>query len=111
MVLGMATGSMMISGMGDHYFGELKALIGSNKSSCRGFFCWASYYFLWLGNKIILSGTRDSLKIDTFHLGGGALLGVFQFEKRASLKAVIHKCKIEENSLALAVKGCQMPAL
>jgi hypothetical protein len=28
----------MISAMDDHYFGDLKALVGRNKSSCRGFF-------------------------------------------------------------------------
>jgi hypothetical protein len=60
-----------------------------------------SYYFLWLGSKIILSGTRDSLKKDTFLLRGrGICLAFFNLKNRASRKTVIHKCKIEENSLA-----------
>jgi hypothetical protein len=56
---------------------------------------------LWLGSKIILSGTRDSLKKDTFLLRGrGLCLAFFNFKHRASRKTVIYKCKIEENSLA-----------
>jgi hypothetical protein len=55
---------------------------------------------LWLGSKIILSGTRDSLKKDTFLLRGrGLCLAFFNLKNRASRKTVIYKCKIEENSL------------
>jgi hypothetical protein len=61
----------MISGRDDHYFGELKALIGGNKCRCRGFFVGRRTIFCGWGSKIILSGTRDSLKKDTFYLGGG----------------------------------------
>ena len=38
MVLGMATGSIMISGKGDHYFDESNELVGCNKSRYCEFF-------------------------------------------------------------------------
>jgi hypothetical protein len=51
MVLGMATGSIMISGRDDHYFGDLKALIGRNKSSCEGFFVGRRAIFCGWGTR------------------------------------------------------------
>jgi hypothetical protein len=61
----------MISVRDDHYFGDLKDLIGRNKSSCQGFFVGRRTIFCGVGSKIILSGTGDSLKKDTFLFRGG----------------------------------------
>jgi hypothetical protein len=42
----MATGSIMISGRGDHYFGDLKALVGLNKFyDGKSFVVKASYFY------------------------------------------------------------------
>jgi hypothetical protein len=46
MVLGMATGSIMISGRDDHYFGDLKALVTLNKFYYRKFFVVVQAIFM-----------------------------------------------------------------
>jgi hypothetical protein len=59
----------MISGMDDHYFGDLKALIGRNKSAYRGFFVDGRSIFCKSKQNNSIRDDRQAEKRYSFYLG------------------------------------------
>jgi hypothetical protein len=59
----------MISGRGDHYFDELKALAGSNKCRYRGFFVDGHSIFCEGKKNNSIRDDRQSEKRCSFYLG------------------------------------------
>jgi hypothetical protein len=59
----------MISGIGDHYFGDLKALVGCNKCRYREFFVDGRFIFCKGKQNNSIRDDRQAEKRYSFYLG------------------------------------------